>query len=226
MNNTAKCGTLITLEGIDGCGKSSAAQSLYDDLKETYPVVLTREPGATKLGEVLRDFLQNRTCTVHAKAEFLLFAADRVQHFQEIVLPALAAGKIVISDRMADSSFAYQGYGRGVDPAMIKIINQWAMEAREPDATVYFEISFEDAKKRLGGRNEIATVFEQEQREFFERVAHGFEESFKNRSGILRVNGSLTPAEVRQEVKKVVLDFIHKSEATDAFTTSVPMDRA
>ena len=119
MDDCTKKGTLITFEGIDGSGKSSAARALYDHLKDELPVVLTREPGGTELGRVLRTLLQNRTFDLDAKAEYLLFAADRAQHMKEIVLPALAQNKIVISDRMADSSYAYQGSGRGVDPDMI-----------------------------------------------------------------------------------------------------------
>ena len=225
MNNTTKHGTLITLEGIDGSGKSSAAQALYEDLKNDYPVVLTREPGATHLGHMLREILQNRTFSIHPKAEFLLFASDRVQHFQEIVLPALSQGKIVISDRMADSSFAYQGYGRGVDPSMIQTINAWAMESRIPDATVYIEIPYAQAQSRLDQRNEQATVFEQERTEFFERVVQGFEEAFKNRSGILRIDGSLSPYQVRKAVKESVLSFIYNQGIERASTASISMDR-
>lgn len=200
-------GILITFEGIDGTGKSSAARYLYDALKKEFPVIFTREPGATELGKQLRSILQNRTFDLDPKAEYLLFAADRVQHMETIVLPALQEGKIVISDRMADSSLAYQGYGRGVDPGMITLVNNWAMHDRVPDLTVYLELDYELASKRLALRNEQATVFEQERAEFFERVQQGFEQAFKDRN-IIRIDASQEQEAVQQATYKAVYNYL------------------
>lgn len=203
-------GTLITFEGIDGSGKSSAAKVLYDDLKKEAQVLLTREPGATDLGAHLREVLQKRKISVCDKAEYLLFAADRAQHMQQVVAPALKAGKIVISDRMADSSYAYQGYGRGIDPEMIKRVNAWAMMNREPDITIYLVIDYDRACKRLQKRDEPATVFEQERKAFFERVAQGFEDAFKERSSVIRVDASMAQGEVYKIVKESVYRYFDK----------------
>ena len=183
-----KTGFLITIEGIDGSGKSSAALALADALDVHYPVVLTKEPGGTELGKHLRELLQKRAYGVCPQAEFLLFAADRAQHMTELVLPALNEGKIVISDRMADSSRAYQGFGRGLDDNWITRINQWAMADRTPDLTVYLKIDYKTAASRLKKRNEDATVFEQEKEAFFGRVIDGFEHIFKERSAVLVID--------------------------------------
>jgi dTMP kinase len=207
MHSYSSSGILITLEGIDGSGKTSAAQALYHHLKELHSVVLTREPGGTQLGSVLRTLLQERTFKLDPKAEYLLFAADRAQHIQEIVLPALAKGQIVLSDRMADSSYAYQGYGRGVTPSMIHQVNRWAMHEREPDLTLYIMISYEEARRRLGVRNEQTTVFEKEQDSFFERVAKGFEAAFALRSAdnlIIRIDGHHDEKRVHREIIEAV----------------------
>ncbi len=219
-----KTGTLITFEGIDGTGKSSAARALYDALKDEFPMVFTREPGATELGKQLRSILQNRTFDLHAKAEYLLFAADRVQHMETVVLPALRDNKVVISDRMADSSLAYQGYGRGVDPAMITRVNKWAMQDREPDLTVYLELDYEQASQRLAERNEQATVFEQERAEFFERVQQGFEVAFKDRP-IIRIDASQSLESVHKATYEAVYNFLVK-RCHDTTSSREFMDRA
>jgi dTMP kinase len=216
-------GLLITFEGIDGSGKSSAAQALYASLKDEFPVILTREPGATELGKRLRTILQNRTFVVEPKAEYLLFAADRAQHMESVVLPALKANKIVISDRMADSSLAYQGYARGVDPEMICSINKWAMQGRQPDLTVYLEIEYEVARKRLALRQEEATVFEQERAEFFERVSQGFEVAFINRK-VVRIDASRSEQEVQKATYDAVYTFL--IEQNHETSSRVFMDRA
>lgn len=211
MHTYSQQGILITFEGIDGSGKTSAAHALYHDLKESYQVLLTREPGATPLGKVLRTLLQERTFAVDPKAEYLLFAADRAQHMHEVVIPSLEQGKIVISDRMADSSYAYQGYGRGVDPTMIHLINTWAMQGREPDLTIYVTISYEEARKRLGKRMEQETVFEQEQEAFFEKVREGFEAAFALRSPqgiVVRVDGHQEQATLHTEIERLVREYL------------------
>src|SRR5438067_1616217 len=109
-------GMLITIEGIDGSGKSTLAKNLYQHLiANDVDALLTREPGATPLGKALRTILQEKNVAVCDQAEYLLFAADRAQHFKDTIIPALAKGTVVISDRMADSSLVYQGYGRGLN---------------------------------------------------------------------------------------------------------------
>jgi dTMP kinase len=213
MRTSFPQGLLITFEGIDGSGKTSAAHALYAYLKDKRPTVLTREPGGSEYGKTLRTLLQGRTFALDPKAEFLLFASDRAQHMQEVVLPALEQGNIVISDRMGDSSYAYQGYGRGVHPAMIHEVNSWAMQGREPDLTLYVMISFAEAKRRLGVRNERATVFEQEQEAFFERVVQGFEAAFAQRSPehlVMRFDGHQTQEKLHVEIIRQVKEYIRQ----------------
>lgn len=137
-------GLLIAVEGIDGSGKSTLAHHLFTWLSKqcTTTVIKTREPGGSPLGAHLRTIIQESNISLSHKAEFLLFAADRAQHFQEIIIPHLNQGHVVISDRLADSSVVYQGYGRGLDIAMIKSINSWAMNNRTADLTLFvFELA-------------------------------------------------------------------------------------
>lgn len=188
MCTNHKKGMLITIEGIDGSGKSSVAQAVAQLLGAQ--VILTKEPGATELGKQLRALLQERTFAVSAQAEFLLFAADRAQHMKEIVIPALEVGKIVLSDRMADSSLAYQGYGRGVEHEWITSINTWAMDGYEPDLTLYLKIDYPTAARRLAHRSETATVFEKEEALFFERVIKGFETMYTGRANVRTIDAS------------------------------------
>lgn len=176
----ASRGMLITLEGIDGSGKSTLARALADQLQSHgHTVVLTKEPGGSELGKKLREILQTQPVPITPQAEFLLFAADRAQHFKEVVMPALRARHIVISDRMADSSLVYQGYGRGLDLEMIKAVNAWVMSGIKPDLTFYVRISTHDAALRLKARGKL-TAFEQEQEQFTARLVDGFDTLFKD----------------------------------------------
>jgi len=227
MDKQTKKGILITFEGIDGSGKSSAARAVSDMLSSDWPVVLTREPGATQLGTFVRNLLQNRTFNLDAKSEFLLFAADRAQHFSELVLPALTAGKVVLSDRMADSSYAYQGYGRGLDPQMIASVNEWAMQGYEPDLTIYLTIDYESASARLTQRDEKKTVFEKEQKEFFDRVAQGFEAAFKQRhkGQIARVDATLAPQQLYETIVQEITQFLSARKSYES-SPSISVDRA
>ena len=207
MCTNHKKGMLITIEGIDGSGKSSVAQAVARLLSAHTQVLLTKEPGATELGKQLRTLLQERTFTVSAQAEFLLFAADRAQHMKELVIPALEAGKIVLSDRMADSSLAYQGYGRGVEHEWITSINTWAMDGYVPDLTLYLKIDYPTAAHRLARRCETATVFEKEEL-FFERVIKGFETMYAEAANVRTIDASAPIEKVclaaYQEIMKVL----------------------
>src|SRR5690606_13070752 len=138
---------------------------LYNKLAQHgYETILTKEPGDSPLGKTLRAILQEKKVSVCPKAEFLLFAADRAQHFDEVVMPALQQNKIVISDRLADSSLVYQGYGRGLDKTLIEQVNTWAMNNIKPDLTLYITLPPAVAAARLAQRASLSS-FEKEQQE-------------------------------------------------------------
>lgn len=184
-------GVLITVEGIDGAGKSSLIAQIAPLLQTLFQaVVSTKEPGGSQLGSALRSLLQYQPVPIAARAEYLLFAADRAQHFHEVVIPALKSGSLVISDRMGDSSLAYQAFGRGHDFTMIKLINQWTMHGIEPDLTVYLKIPVDIAYQRIAARGDKKTVFETQKIEFLERVARGFDQLYKDRADVLVVDAT------------------------------------
>jgi len=199
---------LISIEGIDGSGKSTLVRHLAKQLS-TYgcSVVTTKEPGGSSLGKLLREILQHQPVALMSRAEYLLFAADRAQHMDEVVKPALKVGSIVISDRMADSSLAYQGYGRGEDLEMINIINTWAMQEHKPDLTFYMKIDPEEAIERLKKRTKL-TAFEKEQTGFVRRLIKGFEKIFSDRNNVITLDGTLSPKELAEIATQELLRWV------------------
>ena len=146
-------GTFITFEGIDGCGKSTQLRLLASDLRaRRLDVVTTREPGGTKLGQRLRAALLDVQEQVEPLAELLVFAADRAHHVRTLVRPALAANKIVLSDRYADATVAYQGAGRGFERELIDELVELATEGLNPDLTLLFDLSVADSAVRTRRR--------------------------------------------------------------------------
>ena len=167
----------ITFEGIDCCGKSTQAKRLATALREEgYDVVELREPGNTVVSEQIREILLNRTdLDLDDRTELLLFAAARAQLVSETILPALKDGKIVICDRFADSTIAYQGYGRGLPLDEIVHINRIATQETVPDVTFYLDISPETAMVRCADRPDSeADRIEKSGIHFFERVIRGY----------------------------------------------------
>ncbi len=147
-------GYFITLEGADGCGKSTQAHLLVEYLKSlNYPVLLTREPGGTPLAEEIRRVILTPSPEpLTPLAEILLYAASRAQHVSQLIKPALAEGKIVISERFIDSSLAYQGYALGWDLKLIGEINKTAAAGLEPDLTFLLDVNTERSISRLNNR--------------------------------------------------------------------------
>ena len=212
MMHTLKKGILIAIEGIDGSGKSTLAKNLYDQLsKQQYPVLLTKEPGATPLGQYLRTLVQEKRVPITAKAEFLLFAADRAQHFADVILPNLQQNKIIISDRMADSSIVYQGYGRCLDTAKITMINEWVMQNKRPDITIYVHVSTQIAAERILQRNVALTSFEKEKQEFIQKLMHGFDTLYKDRKDVIIVDGTQSPEKVTAQALQEIVSRLHNS---------------
>ena len=147
-------GTFITFEGIDGSGKSTQLRLLGNFLRANgCDALLTREPGGTTLGLRLRAALLDAMEVVDPLTELLVFAADRAQHVRRLLRPALEAGSVVISDRYADATVAYQGAGRGFSPKLISQIVQLATEGLKPDLTLLFDLSLEESSNRTARRS-------------------------------------------------------------------------
>ena len=167
-----KISKFITFEGMDGAGKSTHLPWFADVLRQRgFDVVVTREPGGTPLGEQLREILLNQPMSIGTEA-MLMFAA-RLEHVEQVIKPALRAGKWVISDRFSDASFAYQGGGRGLDWDKLSQLEQWVHPDLQPDLTLFFDVPVEVARQRLAN-NVSLDRFEQEQSDFFERVRAGY----------------------------------------------------
>jgi dTMP kinase len=162
-------GRYITLEGAEGCGKSTHAARLADALT----AVLTRETGGTAIGQRIRAILHDTSVTdLSHRAEALLAAADRAQHIHQVVAPALADGRHVVSDRSVYSTLAYQGYGRELPLAEVRHINEWAMGGLWPQLVLLLDAAPEVLESRMRGRQ--LDRFEQEGDEFHRRVREGF----------------------------------------------------
>ncbi|MGB8518186.1 MAG: dTMP kinase [Gallionella sp.] len=162
----------ITFEGMDGAGKSTHLANFAEALRQRgHNVVVTREPGGTVLGEQLREILLHQKMSMDTEA-LLMFAA-RAEHLAQVIKPALQSGKIVISDRFSDASFAYQGAGRGMAWDKLKQLETWVHDDLQPDLTLFFDVPVEVARQRLAN-NVMLDKFEQEQSDFFERVRAGY----------------------------------------------------
>lgn len=171
-------GTFITLEGPDGSGKTTQAHLLVEWLRDQgRDVLLTREPGGTRIGDQIRAVLHDTSnVAMDPPTEFLLYSASRAQHVSQLILPALTAGKLVVSDRFADSSLAYQGYGRGLDPETLQVITALATRGLKPDLTLYFDIAPSEGLQRRLLSGEEWNRMDAETLAFHQRVRAGYRE--------------------------------------------------
>lgn len=202
-------GKFITFEGGEGCGKSTQIEKLEKALsKAKIEFVKTREPGGTRLGELIRALLKDEEedppC---ARAELLLFLAARAQLVQNVISPALEQGKWVISDRFSDSTFAYQGYGRGLDLKAIEIANSFACSNLKPDLTFLLEVSAETSSRRMRRREAAAGTsadrIEKAGDDFHERLRRGFLDlAAKDPSRIKRIDAEGDIEEVWSRIWK------------------------
>jgi len=206
-------GKFITFEGIDGSGKSTQLRMLAADLRSRgVDLITTQEPGGTPLGRTLRKAFLETEETVAPIAELLLFAADRAQHVEFLIKPALEGGRIVISDRYADATFAYQGAGRGFPEAMVNEIIELATGGLKPDLTLFFDITVENAIKRMADRHEIGegrNRMDVETAEFYSRVRDAYLRIAKtesNRFSTIDANG--TVEETHASVAEVISKFL------------------
>jgi dTMP kinase len=163
-------GAFITLEGIDGAGKSTHLAWLEQFLKDRgVPVKMTREPGGTPLGEKLRELLLDRSQQLHPETETLLMFGARREHLAKVIAPALAAGSWVLCDRFTDATYAYQSGGSGVAWKKIELLEQWVQSGLQPDLTLLLDVSPEIGRLRTS-RIKTPDRFEQERADFYERV--------------------------------------------------------
>lgn len=174
MTDTNKKGVFITLEGIEGAGKTTHVPFIVDLLqKNNHEVITTREPGGTDLGEKIRDTLLTNKVTINRDTELLLMFAARAQHLQEVIRPALAKGKTVICDRFTDSSYAYQSGGRGIESDKICRLVQLVHADLKPDLTLLFDLPVELGLSRANSRSK-ADRFESETIDFFQSVRDAY----------------------------------------------------
>ena len=205
----AKRGRFLVLEGIDGCGKTTQIEKLRHWLPASglmpagAQLVVTREPGGTELGQALRQLLlhppgQAAPCST---AELLLYAADRAQHVQQRILPALEAGHWVLSDRFSGSTAAYQGYGRGLSLELIEQLRLIACRGLEPDLTLLLELPLQDSLQRRGHR--AADRIEASGEAFLARVCAGFA-ALAAQPGWQRVDASQPPDRVTADLQAAI----------------------
>ncbi|MFS8776728.1 dTMP kinase [Synechococcus sp. W65.1] len=199
----------ITLEGGEGVGKTTQQALLAQQLRQAgYPCLCTREPGGTALGRALREILLHGD-PLTPLAELFLYAADRAEHVQKCILPALAAGQVVVCDRFTDSTLAYQGYGRGLDLQQVRQLNHLATGGLQPHLTLWLDLPPEVglARKASGPltRTGLADRLEQERLEFHRRVHQGFQAlAAAEPQRIVRIDAEGSPLEVAARIWSVV----------------------
>lgn len=164
----------ITFEGIEGCGKSTQVGLLYDYLIEKgYSVVKTREPGGTPLGEALRRVSLEKNLTVSPLSELLLFMTIRAQHVEQVIMPALQERKVVLCDRFVDATYAYQGYGRGIDLGIIETLNRLVTKGIRPHLTILLDCTASVGLKRKT-RDKTLDRFEKEALSFHRKIRNAY----------------------------------------------------
>jgi dTMP kinase len=211
-------GQFITFEGIDGSGKSTQIRMLAGELRQRgIDVLTTQEPGGTPLGRRLREAFLETEEVVEPIAELLLFAADRAQHVEHMIRPALRDGRVVISDRYADATYAYQGAGRGFPKETVLEIIKLATGGLKPDLTVFFDISVENAIRRMASRIDAGQKknrMDEETGEFYTAVRDSYLEIARAEPGrfrILDANGSVET--IHAAVVEMVTSFLESRHA-------------
>ncbi|MBC2717103.1 MAG: dTMP kinase [Desulfobacteraceae bacterium] len=202
---------LITLEGIEGSGKTTQIDYIAAYLQKFgLEYIITKEPGGTVLGEKIRSILLDPgNNNIHPLTELLLYAADRVQHIKELISPMIESGKIVICDRFCDSTTVYQGFTRGVDIRLIQQLNSLVLEGLKPDITFILDLDPEIGLKRAwkqikdGSRAESETRFENERLQFHESVRNGYLELARQEPNrFVVVDASMDPSKVSEQMLK------------------------
>ena len=200
----------ITVEGIEGAGKSTCLNLIRDCIRQHgWPLEVTREPGGTELGEDLRELLLgHRHEGMADSTELLLMFAARAEHLHAKIIPALSSGKWVLCDRFTDATYAYQGYGRGIELERIAVLEQWVQRGRRPDLTLLMDLPVETGLERAGRRS-VPDRFERQTLAFFERVRNGYLSLARAEPERFRViDASQSLREVSEQVSAVINAFL------------------
>lgn len=200
-------GLFITFEGADGCGKTTQSMLVQKYLEESSRKTLwTREPGGAELGKALREILLHYDGYVAPRCETFLFLADRAQHVETVIKPAVKEGIIVLCDRYTDSTVAYQGYGKGIDIERVNYLNDLATDCFVPDLTFVFDVDSEVAQTRVGCEKDR---LESEGLEFHKKVRNGYLElakKFPERIKVINANNSID--QVFDDTKRILDEFL------------------
>ena len=202
MADASGRGRFITLEGVDGAGKSTHVPWIAQRLRDAgHRVVVTREPGGTPLAEKLREIVLSQR--MDPVAETLLMFAARADHVALVIVPALERGEWVVCDRFDDATIAYQGAGNGVSAALIQQLARAAYGGLRPDRTFFFDCSYEVSRQRLAATARALDRFESEDQAFFERVRSAYAKIARDEPGrVKRIDGSVSIEQIRKELER------------------------
>jgi len=206
-----KKGLFISLEGIEGTGKTTQAKLLTEFLlQQGYDSMITEEPGGTLIGSRIRDILLSPQHTdMDPTTELLLYFADRAQHIRELILPALEAKRIVVTDRFTDSTLAYQGYGRGIDISFILDIDRISTSCMRPDITFLLDLDVEEGLRRNKGINKKDRL-EMENVAFHKKVRAGYHElATREPERIKLIEATEEIGNIQRKIKNIIIDLLH-----------------
>ena len=208
---------LITFEGIEGSGKTTQIKLVAEYLLEkNVPLLVTQEPSGTDIGRKIGGILFNSEhYYMCAETEMFLFCAARAQHVREVIMPALKQNKVVLCDRFSDATYAYQGFGRGLDHDFIKLINDYSSMHLKPDLTLLFNLPVEIGLQRANARNNqlekpsSTDRFERENMDFHRRISEGYLNILKNEPDRFRlIDAACDIDAIQKEVRRHIIDFI------------------
>lgn len=208
-------GLFITLEGVEGAGKTTSIPVIQEVLKSYHEdILLTREPGGTEVSEAIREtLLSNSLPAMHPDTELLLMFAARAEHLRSKIEPALAEGKMVLCDRFTDSTYAYQGGGRGIDVSRIRVLEEWTQGSLRPDLTLYFDVDAATGLARTRIR-EHSDRFEDEDIAFFNRIRGTFHQLMADHPDRYRlIDASQSIEAVQQQIRDVVITYMQDRDS-------------
>ena len=209
---------MITVEGIEGVGKSTNSEFIRTVLQDMdVPVRVTREPGGTALGEDIRHLLLgHRHDGMADETELLLMFAARSEHLARVIRPALASGTWIVCDRFTDATYAYQGGGRGIDSSRIEILENWVQGALRPDLTLLLDVPVAVGLARAGGRRQKADRFEMQEQDFFEKIRACYLRRAESSPQRFRVIDTTMPIEqVQTRLRNVLMAYVKEVRAAE-----------